>query len=145
MTIVKLGIRGEGWGCRRGRSYSSRSAVKDHKSTLGMNVASKRRKEWRCVQLRWRGIFHPGLASSSNPSRLRSRYERWLHFQKALTEFTGYAGYDVMFLALKVHEGCCLFFHPREKHVCFRLRQLVAKLLLCASVLKRHCKMSPEN
>ena len=71
MTIVKLGIRGEGWGCRRGRSYSSRSAVKDHKSTLGMNVASKRRKEWRCVQLRWRGIFHPGLASSNNPSRLR--------------------------------------------------------------------------
>ena len=71
MTIVKLGIRGEGWGCRRGRSYSSRSAVKDQKSTLGMNVASKRRKEWRCVQLRWRGIFHPGLASSSNPLRLR--------------------------------------------------------------------------
>ena len=71
MTIVKLGIRGEGWGCRRERSYSSRSAVKDHKSTLGMNVASKRRKEWRCVQLRWRGIFHPGLASSNNPSRLR--------------------------------------------------------------------------
>ena len=33
---------GGGWGFKRGRSYSLRAAVEDYKSTLGMNVASKR-------------------------------------------------------------------------------------------------------